>query len=273
MIKACVIGYPLGYSLSPVIHNGWFEKYGIPGKYESIPILPNDLKTGVEKLKAEGYSGFNVTIPHKQAIMSLCDSVDEAAKMIRAVNMVIVHKDGRLEGRNTDAYGFAHNLQQKLPGFDWKKGPALVLGAGGAARAVVHALKVRGVPDTAIANRSEDKAMELAKGHKARVVSWEKRGEALENIDILVNATALGMTGKPPLDLPLGLLPERAAVYDIVYAPLMTPLLQDAQKRGNRIVTGIGMLLHQAVPAFEAWTGTRPEVDAALERKIMEKIP
>ena len=269
-VRACVIGHPLSHSLSPVIHNYWFKYNGIIGDYVARPIDPEKFAVTITSL-ADTYQGFNVTIPYKQTIIPFCATIDAAAKSIGAVNTVIIDATGQLLGRNTDAYGFAENLQQSRPDFDWTAGPALVLGAGGAARAVIHALKDRGVPDIVITNRSADKAALLADQFNVRTLPWQDRISCLPSLNLLVNTTALGMNGQPTLDLALDTLSPNATVYDIVYAPLMTDLLQAALARGNPIVTGLGMLLHQAVPAFEAWTGIRPTVDATLERLLLEK--
>ncbi len=270
MIKACVIGYPLGYSRSPAIHRYWFSRYGIEGTYDAVPVAPESLKENILRLAEQGYAGFNATIPFKETIVPFCHTIDDAARAIGAVNTVVIDKSGKLQGRNTDATGFALNLQQKYPGYEWQAGTAFVLGAGGAARAILHALKEKKVPRILIANRTEEKAQQLAQHFEVEVVPWKDRESVLKGIHLLVNTTALGMTGKPPLDLSLVHLNKSATVYDIVYAPLMTPLLQNALAQGNPVVTGIGMLLHQAAPAFEAWTGVRPEVDSTLERIVLE---
>ncbi len=270
MIKACVIGYPLGYSRSPAIHRHWFRRYGVDGTYDALPVPPDSLRDEIFRLAQQGYAGFNVTIPFKEDVFSLCHTVDDAAKAIGAVNTVVIDRKGQLHGHNTDAYGFAQNLQQTIPNFSWVKDTVLVLGAGGAARAVLQAMKEKRVPNVLVANRTEDKAQQLAQHFGARAVPWDKCSQTMQDVSLLVNTTALGMVGKPPLVLSLDRLAENAVVYDIVYAPLVTPLLHNAVARGNRIVTGIGMLLHQAVPAFEAWTGIRPAVDADLERRVLE---
>lgn len=268
MIRAGVIGHPIAHSKSPLIHGHWMEKYNIVGDYKVIDIAPDALALGVRDLVRDGYAGFNVTVPHKIAIMELCDEIDATARTIGAVNTVVI-EDGKLYGRNTDAFGFIANLKAALPDYAFDR-PAMVLGAGGAARAVVYGLLQQGVPSVAVCNRSKDKAEVLRDLDDARVsvVDWDDRDQ-LAAYGLLVNTTSLGMKGQPPLDIRLDELPIDAAVYDIVYAPLMTDLLSAAQARGNAIVTGIGMLLHQARPAFEAWTGTLPEVDDALAQKVL----
>lgn len=268
MIRAGVIGHPISHSKSPLIHRHWMEKYKIDGDYKAIDIAPDALALGVRDLVRDGYAGFNVTVPHKVAIMELCDEVDATARAIGAVNTVVV-EDGKLYGRNTDAFGFIENLKVMQPDYTFER-PAMMLGAGGAARAVIYGLLQQGVPHIAICNRSKDKAALLRDMDTQRisVVDWDARDQ-LAGYGLLVNTTSLGMTGQPPLDVQIHSLPVDAVVYDIVYAPLMTDLLNAAQARGNPVVTGIGMLLHQARAAFEAWTGTLPEVDDALAQKAL----
>ncbi len=267
-IRACTIGYPLGHSLSRVIHTHWFAQYGIDGAYESHPIEPGSFEHEAARLAAS-YNGFSVTLPYKEKIIPFCMTLDSVAASIGAVNMVAVGRDGAMRGHNTDAYGFAENLRRNAPDLALRDSPALVLGAGGASRAVLHALKTGGVPDLVIANRSRDRADALAAHFGCRAVDWHDAVAAMRETRLLVNTTSLGMQGQPPLDLSLDALPPSATVCDIVYKPLMTPLLCAARDRGLATVTGIGMLLHQAVPAFEAWTGIRPAVDAALETLVL----
>ncbi len=269
-IKAGVIGHPIRHSKSPIIHSYWIAQHGLDGSYEAIDIAPENLKKEVVRLIEEGFAGFNVTLPHKQAIFDLCDDVDDTARAIGAVNTVMI-KNEKLYGTNTDAFGFIENIRQSLPAFDFTKGPAVVIGAGGAARAVVYGLLQAGVPTVAISNRTEDKARDIQemKETKIAVFPWEARAKMLQGAHLVVNSTALGMTGKEALDISLDYLSPEAAVCDIVYAPLMTPLLQAAEARGNAIVTGIGMLLHQARPAFQQWFGVLPDVTDALERIVL----
>lgn len=269
-IKAGVIGYPIKHSKSPLIHNHWISQYGLNGSYEAIEIAPENLKTDVQRLVDEGYAGFNVTIPHKQEILKLCASVDETAKAIGAVNTVVI-KNGELHGTNTDAFGFIENVHRSAFGVDFVHRPAIVLGAGGAARAIVYGLIQSGARQIIISNRTTDKAKDVAEINIdiVRVAPWEMRGEMLRDAGLLVNTTSLGMSGKEALEIDLAHLPGDAVVSDIVYAPLMTDLLKDAKARGNQIVTGIGMLLHQARPAFEKWFGVLPDVSEELEKKVL----
>ncbi len=268
--KVGVIGYPVGHSLSPLIHNHWIRAYGFNAQYEAVEILPEKLEPSVRHMLDQGFIGFNVTIPHKQAIMTLCDTLDEAAQIIGAVNTVCVRADGSLHGMNTDAFGFVENLRQSHPAVDLADGKALVLGAGGAARAIVQGLREMGVKDIVLSNRTRGKAEEIAADFPVSVVPWTQREAAAEVANILVNTTSLGMTGQPDLEFDLAALPPASVVYDIVYKPLYTPLLQQAQRRGNVIVTGIGMLLHQARPAFKEWFGVMPAVDDKLQQKVLE---
>ena len=267
---AGVIGWPVGHSRSPRLHGYWLEKNGIDGAYVPLAVLPERLEDAIRALPALGFRGANVTVPHKEAALGLMDRVDPVARRVGAVNTIIVGEDGRLEGRNTDAYGFITNLRAGAPHWRPEAGPALVLGAGGAARAVVAALIDAGVPEVRLHNRTAAKAETLARdiGGPVRVVSEpELAGAAL-----LVNTTTLGMAGQPPLNLDLTKLPKTAVVTDIVYTPLITPLLAAAQARGTVIVDGLGMLLHQAVPGFEAWFGVRPEVTDEL-RDFVLNVP
>lgn len=276
-IRAAVIGHPVTHSKSPSIHGYWIAKYGLSGSYEAIDLSPQDLERGVRDLTARGYAGFNVTVPHKRAVMDLCAELDYTARRIGAVNTVIIGPDGALEGRNTDAFGFLENIRAAVPGFDFSAGPAVVLGAGGAARAVVDALVQAGAKKIVLANRTRDTAQELAQRCACPcdivVADWEYRHDVLEGAALLVNTTSLGMKGQPPLTIDLGRLPPGAVVNDIVYAPLETDLLAAAKTRGNRTVTGIGMLLHQARPAFAAWFGVMPEVTDELTERVLSCHP
>lgn len=269
-MKAAVIGRPIAHSKSPIIHNYWLEKYGLAGSYEAIDILPDNLGDNIKKLVNANYNGFNVTVPYKQKILEVCDEIGKTAEEIGAVNTIII-RDNKLFGTNTDAFGFTENIKIAQPEFDFENKTAFVLGAGGAARAVIYGLKDRGIGRIKISNRTQGRAEELKslEPEIIQIIQWDRRSEALSDTDLLVNTTSLGMTGKPPLEIDLSALPKEALVNDIVYAPLMTDLLIQAKAHGNKIVTGIGMLLHQARPAFEAWTGILPEVTAELEEKVL----
>lgn len=269
-IKCGVIGHPVSHSKSPLIHNHWIAKYGLQGEYKAIDIPAENFESDIRKLVEDGYAGFNVTVPHKQAIFALCDELDEKARDIGAVNTVAI-RDGKLHGTNTDAYGFIENIRQTIPAIDFAKGLCVVLGAGGAARAVIHGLLEAGAADIVITNRTEDKAKQLCAMDDSKIMSvnWNDRSSILKKAALVVNTTSLGMTGKDPLDIDLSYLAKDAVVSDIVYAPLMTDLLIAAQDRGNQIVTGIGMLLHQARPAFEQWFGVLPVVDDELQQKVL----
>ncbi|PZQ49095.1 MAG: shikimate dehydrogenase [Micavibrio aeruginosavorus] len=270
IVKACVIGSPIKQSKSPLIHNHWIAEHGLKGEYTAVEILPENLEQDVQRLIDSGYAGFNVTAPHKQEIFKLCESVDDTARKIGAVNTVVV-RDGKLHGTNTDAFGFIENVHRNTFGTDFLHKPAVVLGAGGAARAVVYALIEAGAKKIIVLNRTKEKAEEIRKDYPLEIFvgDWAGRNALLDGAGLLVNTTALGMSGKDPLDIDLSSLPKEAVVSDIVYAPLMTDLLKQAESRGHQIVTGIGMLLHQARPAFEKWFGVLPEVSEALEKKVL----
>ena len=266
---AGVMGWPVAHSRSPALHGFWLRAHGINGAYLPFPVPPDRLAAALRGLAALGFAGCNVTVPHKEAVLALVDAADATARRIGAVNLVVVRPDLSLEGRNTDAYGFLANLRQSCPGWRAEAGPAVVLGAGGAARAVLVALADAGCPEIRLLNRSRGRAEALqALGSAVGVMDWERRAAALEGAALLVNTTSLGMQGQPPLDLDLGALPRAAVVADLVYVPLETPLLAAARARGNPAVDGLGMLLHQAVPSFEAWFGVHPEVTAALRAHI-----
>lgn len=261
---AGVIGWPVSHSLSPRLHGYWLDKYRIDGEYKAWPVKPEELGSFITSMVEKGFAGGNVTVPHKEAAMRLVNEMDAEAKAIGAVNTLVISK-GIIQGSNTDAYGFTENIRPFIKGTN----KAVVLGAGGAARAVVHALKKLGFARIVVTNRTPEKAEALAKLFSVETAPWEYRMAALEGADILVNTTSLGMTGKENLEIDLSLLPKTALVTDIVYAPLITPLLVAARARGNPTVDGLGMLLHQAVPGFEAWFGVKPEVTDELRRYLL----
>ena len=269
MKKAAVIGFPVKHSLSPRLHGFWLDKYKIAGEYTAIEIPPEGLSDFISTMAEKGFCGVNVTVPHKEKVMELLDGVDDFASTIRAVNTIVIKDDGKLFGKNTDVGGFIRNIIPHITG----KKKAVVLGAGGAAKSIVHALRMLNFEQIIITNRTKGRADRLIDNcylTGTRVADWESRHTILQDADLLVNTTSLGMTGKEPLDIDLSLLPTTALVTDIVYNPLITPLLAQAQARGNPIVDGLGMLLHQAVPAFEAWFGVRPIVDDELRKYITE---
>jgi shikimate dehydrogenase len=271
--RACVIGWPVEHSRSPLIHRYWLGKYGIEGAYEKEAVDPKDLGQFLGSLAARGYVGANVTLPHKEAALRLAAVADEAARAIGAANTLWLDHAGRLCASNTDAYGFITNLDAQAPGWNERRRPVMVLGAGGAARAILHGLLAEGATRILLANRTRERAETLAQAFGAvEVFDWSDRNRALVGCGLLVNATSLGMTGKAGLDIDLAALPRDAVVADIVYSPLETPLLAAARGRGNRVVDGLGMLLHQAVPGFEHWFGVRPEVTPALRAHVAASL-
>ena len=274
MIRAGVVGWPVDHSLSPKLHGYWLEKYSVDGEYVKIPVDPKDFEAGIRALAGRGFSGFNVTVPHKEAAFALMDEVDPAAQRLRAVNTVTVRPDGRLHGANTDGFGFLENLKAGLGRPALPDGPAMVIGAGGAARAVVGALIDEGVDDIRLANRTAARADRLAAdlGGPVSIVDWHRRDKNLADVALLINTTSLGMTKSPPLEFSLAGLARDAAVTDIVYVPPETPLLAAARARGHRTVDGLGMLLHQGRPGFERWFGVAPEVDGRLRARMLEGL-
>ena len=268
---AAVIGWPVSHSLSPRLHGYWLQRYRIDGAYVPLAVAPEDLVAVLRDLPRMGFVGANVTLPHKESALAAVGEVEALAQRVGAVNTIVVTEERGLVGRNTDVYGFLENLKAGAPGWRADRGPAVVIGAGGAARAVAVALAEAGAPEVRIANRTAARAQELAAalGAAALPVPWQERAGALDGAALVVNATVLGMTGAPPLDLDLGLLPREALVTDIVYSPLETPLLAAAAARGNAVVDGLGMLLHQARPGFAAWFGVEPEVTPELRAFVM----
>ena len=265
---AGVIGCPVGHSRSPVLHGTWLREYGIAGHYVPLHVDPGDLAEVLRAMPSMGFVGANVTIPHKEAALALADEVSDMAARIGAAN-TLSFQDGRIFADNTDGYGFMANLRQNAPEWRPEQGPALILGAGGAARAIIVALQEAGVPGIRITNRTRARAEGLAAEFGLQVVDWDKWAHGLDDLGLLVNTTALGMAGHSALDMPLAGLNARALVTDIVYTPLETPLLRDAGAQGLQTVDGLGMLLHQAVPGFERWFGRKPEVTGALRRAVL----
>jgi shikimate dehydrogenase len=262
---AGVVGWPVSHSRSPRLHGHWIGRYGLDAAYVPLPVRPEALRTAMDGLRAAGFAGLNVTIPHKEAVIEMLDEAAPFARRVGAVNTVFF-RDGRSVGDNTDGLGFLANLHQH--GVDPGAGPALVLGAGGAARAIVAALLDAGAP-VLIANRTLERAEQLARQFSgARALPWDARADALADTALLVNTTALGMTGKPPLEIDLARARADLAVADIVYVPLETDLLSRARALGLRAVDGLGMLLHQARPGFAGWFGVEPKVDDDLYRFV-----
>jgi shikimate dehydrogenase len=269
-VLAGLMGWPVSHSRSPQIHNHWIAEHGLNGAYVLLPVQPARLTDAVRGLAALGFAGCNVTIPHKVAAMQLVDGVDPLAQKIGAINTIVVQADGSTRGYNNDGHGYLQSLVEAQPGWRADAGPVAVLGAGGGARAVVASLAEAGAPEIRVCNRSLDKAQQLARdlGGPVRAVPWSERHAALAGAALLVNTTSQGMSGQPPLDLVLDELATDALVSDLVYVPLETPLLAAARARGNPVVGGLGMLLHQARPAFHAWFGVMPGVSAALRQRI-----
>lgn len=268
-LLAGVIGDPIIQSRSPRLHGHWLHRYGIDGQYVPLHVTPDMLAATLEMLPKLGFQGLNVTIPHKEAVFRLADDVTDRAQAVKAAN-TLIFRDGRILADNTDGVGFIANLRQQAP--TWQaNAPALVLGAGGAARGIVAALLDEGLPQVTIANRTAARAEMLAALFDERVqtLPWEDASPALADHGLLVNTTSLGMAGQPPMDLDLSGLRDDATVSDIVYSPLMTSLLIDAERRGATIVEGLGMLLHQAVPGFTEWFGITPEVDDELRQAVL----
>lgn len=273
MKNACVIGWPIKHSRSPLIHGYWLRQHGIEGSYTKRAVEPHELSDFLQNLQQHGFCGCNVTVPHKEAAFKLAEVVDEAASAVGAANTLWLDK-GKLHASNTDIYGFMTHLDQSAPGWNDKDRPVALLGAGGAARAILYGLKQAGASDIRLFNRTKARADELKAYYDegVSVVDWDRRDEGLDDCGLVVNSTTLGMTGSPQLDLSLDALPGDAVVADIVYAPLETNLLAAARKKGCCGVDGLGMLLHQAVPGFERWFGVRPQVNKALRDLVIADL-
>jgi shikimate dehydrogenase len=272
MKRACVIGWPIKHSRSPIIHNYWLQQHGLDGVYDKQDVAPDTLADFVADIGGE-FAGCNVTVPHKEAALALVDDVDDTARAVGAVNTIWAEGE-TVRGANTDVEGFLANLDQAAPGWDRAPLKAVVLGAGGAARAVVFGLISRGAADIAIVNRSFERAEDLMRdlGGNSHPAHLGELPGLLPAATLLVNATSLGMQGKPPLEISIEGLNRQALVADLVYVPLRTPLLEAAAARGHKTVDGLGMLLHQAVPGFEKWFGVRPEVTPELRRLVEDDI-
>ncbi len=273
MKRACVIGWPIKHSRSPLIHTYWLKQHGIDGHYDKRAVPPEGLEDFLGSMADDDLVGCNVTVPHKEAVFEAVRVEDEFTERLGAVNTVYF-KDGTLIGTNTDGIGFLQNLTNGSPDWSATAGPAMVLGAGGAARAVVAMLLSSGVAEIRVANRTRERAEILADMFTPHAVTvpWDRRDAALEDCALLVNTTSLGMTGSPPLDIALDCLPAAATVNDIVYAPLMTDLLSRAAARGNPVVDGLGMLLHQAAPGFARWFGPTPKVTQELRDLVVRDL-
>jgi len=271
-LLAGVMGWPVMHSRSPLLHNYWFKRHGLAGTYVPLAIHPEGLAAALHALQPLGFSGVNLTIPHKQHAMTLVDEVDPVAIRIGAISCVVVRSDGSLVGSNNDCYGFIHNLKQSAPAWRANAGPIVVLGAGGGARAVCYGLLQEGAKKIRLVNRTLARANGIAAefGSEIEVLTWEEREDALAGAAMVVNATSQGMAGQPALDIRLDTLPKTALAADIIYVPLETPFLAAARKRGNPTLNGLGMLLHQGRPAWKAWFGIEPEVTAEL-RSLMER--
>jgi len=269
-VLAGVMGWPVAHSRSPLIHSHWIAQYGLRGSYVPLPVQPDALEAALRALPVLGFAGCNLTIPHKIAAVDLVDELEPLARRIGAANTIVVRADGSLLGRNTDAFGFIANLREAQSQWRADAGPAVMLGAGGAARAVLAGLLDAGATEVRICNRTLETAQQLAHDFGAwgsarlQAVPWQQRHSALDGAALLVNTTSQGMDGQAPLDILFDTLPATALVTDIVYTPLQTPLLQAAAARGNPTAQGLGMLIHQARPAFEAWFGVLPRTTPAL---------
>jgi shikimate dehydrogenase len=269
-VLAGVMGWPVAHSRSPVIHNHWIARHGLKGSYVLLPVRPEKLEDALRGLKALGFAGCNVTVPHKVSAMELMDELHPVARRMQAINTIVVREDGSLYGMNNDGAGYVQSLRDANPAWRGDAGPVLLLGAGGAARAIVVALLDEGAPEIRICNRTREKAQALADefGPKVKVIDWAEREDAQAGVSLLVNTTTQGMHGQSPLELRLDALPAQALVSDAIYIPLETPLLAAARARGHRTVNGLGMLLNQARPAFQAWFGVMPEITPELRAAI-----
>jgi shikimate dehydrogenase len=271
--RAGVVGWPVEHSRSPVIHGYWLKELGISGSYEKFAVRPEEFHQFVDKIREGELVGANVTVPHKEAAFAACDERTPVAEALGAVN-TLWRQDGRLMGDNTDVAGFLANMDEAAPGWAERRRFAIVIGAGGAARAIVYALISRGFERIALINRTQERAETLAAhfGGPTTVTAWADLSKTLAEADLLVNSSSLGMVRQPPLTLDLSALPQRAVVADIVYVPLRTPLIEAASACGLRTVEGLGMLLHQAAPAFARWFGGKPSVTPALRALVEAEV-
>jgi shikimate dehydrogenase len=272
-LRAGVVGWPIEHSRSPTIHRYWLKQLGILGVYDKFAVRPEEFRQFADTVGKDGFLGANVTAPHKEAAFEACDRRTEVVEALGAVN-TLWREDGRLWGDNTDVAGFLANLDEATPGWDARKGLAVIIGAGGAARGIIYALASRGFERIAVFNRTQARAEVLARhfGDSTVALPWDDLATELSEADLLVNASSLGMVGKPQLAVDIGSLPERAVVADAVYVPLRTPLIEAAGARGLRVAEGLGMLLHQAAPAFARWFGARPVVTPALRALVEAEV-
>jgi shikimate dehydrogenase len=273
-IMAGVMGWPVAHSRSPQIHNFWIRQYGLSGGYGRFPVAPDQLEQAIHGIRALGLAGSNITIPHKVEAMNYMDWIHPLALRVGAINTIVRQPDGALHGFNNDGFGYIESLREAQPTWRADSGPIVILGAGGASRAIVVSLIDAGVKEIRLLNRSRDKADALAEefGAPVSALNWEERENALSGAALLVNTTNQGMHGEPPLDIALSQLPTTALVSDAIYVPLETPLLAIARLRGNTTVNGLGMLIHQARPAFEAWFGVMPEVTPELYAEVLASL-
>jgi shikimate dehydrogenase len=273
MKRACVVGWPVAHSRSPLIHGFWLAKYGIEGSYVKQPLRPDQAAEFLRNLPAHGFVGCNVTLPHKETAFAVADERGPAAAAVGAANTLWL-EGGRLVAESTDTLGFINNLKATVPDVDLRGSAVAILGAGGAARAVIYSLLSEGVGGVRLMNRTHARAETLARHFGARITvhDWEQRNTCVRGVRLLVNTTTLGMTGADRLDLDVSALDSRCIVADIVYVPLTTPLLAAARARGLATVDGLGMLLHQAAPGFEKWFGVRPEVTEELRALLVRDI-
>jgi len=292
--KACVIGYPIKHSLSPIIHNYWLNKYEIKGEYTKKEVKPEELEDFILNLGKKGYKGCNITVPHKEEAWKIIDkhfgwdAEDDkvslpatVAKFMKAINTIVVDENGKLIATNTDFLGFARNLIEIQPEFDYRNAVCLIIGAGGAAKAIAFALASMGVYQIVMTNRTKEKCFEIKdiitkdfgyEEDRFDVVDWDKRSEVIKHCNFAVNTTSLGMTGKDELDIDISGMHKDSLVTDIVYNPLETKLLKNAKVLGYNVVDGIGMLLHQATPGFEGWFDKKPIVDQQLREKVVNEL-
>ena len=270
---AGVMGWPVEHSLSPRLHGYWLKEYKIDGAFIPLAVEPDDLYRAIRALPALGFAGANLTVPHKEAALGAVDRVDENAARIGAINTLVVSEDGSIEGKNTDGFGFVEAIAAGADLAGLKGQPVALLGAGGAARAIGAALQDYGVGKIYLVNRTLERAERIRDdfGGEIIAVDWDKRTEVLADIKLLVNTTTLGMVGQPVLEINLDALPVKAIVTDVIYAPLMTGLLSNAAKRGNPVVDGLGMLLHQGRPGFNSWFGREPKVTEGLRSHILDR--